>query len=125
MENGPTRSASKFDRNFTVLLLNRAVMIPNPWQGRSLARGTIPSRFRALNKTAGRDHLSPRKANGEVIGPPSVGARKFHGLKLMPGDTNLAAEDLERIRKLHLIKAVSDLKYKITLAIGAAALIVF
>ncbi|MEE9436011.1 MAG: SLBB domain-containing protein, partial [Candidatus Adiutricales bacterium] len=78
-----------------------------------------------LTKTADREYISLHKANGEVIGLPSIGSRRFRNQKLMPGDTILVSEDLERVPSLRFFKDIADVVYKITLAVGVAAGVFF
>jgi protein involved in polysaccharide export with SLBB domain len=78
-----------------------------------------------LTKNADREYISLHKANGEVIGLPSIGSRRFHKQRLMPGDTILVSEDLDRVPSLRFFKDIADVVYKITLAVGVAAGVFF
>ena len=78
-----------------------------------------------LTKTADREYISLHKANGEVVGLPLIGSRRFHNQKLMPGDIILVSENLDRVPSLRFFKDIADVVYKITLAVGVAAGVFF
>ena len=64
-------------------------------------------------KTADRDAIYVMKANGEV-----VTAAKMSVSQLMPGDTIVVPEDLDRIPTWKVIKDVTDIVFKIATSAG-------
>ncbi|MBW2062927.1 MAG: SLBB domain-containing protein, partial [Deltaproteobacteria bacterium] len=77
------------------------------------------------SKTADARYISLCKANGEVVGLPSMSSYSFYRQKLMPGDTIVVPENMERIPRFKMIKDITDIMYKITLAVGVVASIIF
>jgi len=75
------------------------------------------------SKTADTMFLTLHKANGEIVGLPSMSSRSFYKQKLMPGDTIVVPEDMERVPRFRMVKDITDIMYKITLAVGVVATI--
>ena len=73
-------------------------------------------------KTADDDNIYVMKANGEVIAASqSNGIFRFFGSTLMmPGDTIVVPEDLERIPYLKLLHDISDIVFKVATTAGIA-----
>jgi hypothetical protein len=73
-------------------------------------------------KTADEDYMYVLKANGEVLSRSQTGSMfsKFGGTRLMPGDTVVVPEDLERVPYLRLIQNISDIVFKIATTAGVA-----
>lgn len=69
-------------------------------------------------KTADEDYSYVLQANGEILSRDQVGSRKFLKSRLMPGDTIIVPEDLERVPYLKLISDVSDIVFKIATTAG-------
>lgn len=75
-----------------------------------------------VSKTADEDHLYLIKANGEILSVSQSNGffSSFEKTILMPGDTIVAPEDLERVPYLKLIKDISDIVFKIATTAGIA-----
>jgi polysaccharide biosynthesis/export protein len=73
-------------------------------------------------KTADKKHIYVLKANGEVISKEQGGSlfASFESQKLMPGDTIVVPENLERVPYLRLVKDVTDIVFKIATTAGIA-----
>ncbi len=72
-------------------------------------------------KTADAKHIYVLKANGEVFSNAQGGFfNNFMDYRLMPGDTIVVPENLERIPYLRLIKDISDIVFKIATTAGVA-----
>ncbi|MBU0480044.1 MAG: SLBB domain-containing protein [Proteobacteria bacterium] len=72
-------------------------------------------------KTADADNIYLMKANGEVVASSQSGMfSSFGKTKMMPGDTIVVPEDLERIPALKLIRDISDIVFKIATTAGIA-----
>ena len=73
-------------------------------------------------KTADKSYIYVQKANGRVSSISQTGffSKSFYSETLMPGDTIIVPEDLERVPKLRLVKEVSDIFYKIAITAGVA-----
>ncbi|WP_462326038.1 SLBB domain-containing protein [Desulfoplanes sp.] len=73
-------------------------------------------------KTADEDFMYVLRANGEVLSKSQTGSMfsRFDSTKLMPGDTIIVPEDLERVPYLRLIKDISDIVFKIATTAGVA-----
>lgn len=72
--------------------------------------------------TADDDNIYVMKANGEVLAASQRNGmfRNFNNTSLMPGDTIVVPEDLERIPHLKLFKDISDIVFKIATTAGIA-----
>ncbi len=73
-------------------------------------------------KSADAKYMYLLKANGEVVSKARSRAvfNSFNSIKLMPGDTIVVPEDLERLPYLRLIRDVSDIVFKIATTAGVA-----
>ena len=73
-------------------------------------------------KTADEDYVYVLKANGEVISKVQKSGlfTRFYSMKLMPGDTIVVPENLERIPYLRLVKDITDIVFKIATTAGIA-----
>lgn len=72
-------------------------------------------------KTADDENIYVMKANGEVIASSQSSMfSNFGNTQMMPGDTIVVPEDLERIPSLKLIKDISDIIFKIATTAGIA-----
>jgi protein involved in polysaccharide export with SLBB domain len=72
--------------------------------------------------TADKKHIFVLKANGEVVSKAQSGTffSAFDSMTLMPGDTLVVPEDLERIPYVKLVKDVADIVFKIATTAGIA-----
>jgi polysaccharide biosynthesis/export protein len=73
-------------------------------------------------KTADKKHIYVLKANGEVISKEQ-GSKLFASFgsqRLMPGDTIVVPENLERVPYLRVVKEVTDIVFKIATTAGIA-----
>ncbi|GAB6146728.1 SLBB domain-containing protein [Desulfocicer niacini] len=75
-----------------------------------------------LAKTADDKHVYLLKANGEIISMSQKNGffNNFEKTVLMPGDTIVVPEDLERVPYLKLTKDISDIVFKIATTAGVA-----
>lgn len=74
-------------------------------------------------KTADHKHIYLIKANGEVISKDQTTglfATRFEDINLMPGDTIVVPENLDRISALRLITNLTDVVFKIASTAGIA-----
>jgi len=73
-------------------------------------------------KTADEDSIYLIKANGEVISASQKNGmfNDFGSTSLMPGDTIVVPEDLNRIPYIKYIRDISDIMFKIAATIGVA-----
>ena len=73
-------------------------------------------------KTADRDHMYLLKANGEVFSMAQGGmfSGSFENARLMPGDTIVVPENLERVPWLRTVRDVTDIVFKIATTAGIA-----
>jgi protein involved in polysaccharide export with SLBB domain len=73
-------------------------------------------------KTADEDYVYVLKANGEVVSKAQNSGifTSFYSMKLMPGDTIVVPENLERIPYLRLVRDISDIVFKIATTAGIA-----
>ena len=73
-------------------------------------------------KTADDNNIYVMKANGEVVAASQSNGmfRDFGNTPMMPGDTIVVPEDLERIPFLKLLRDVSDIVFKIATTAGIA-----
>ncbi|MFO7595842.1 MAG: SLBB domain-containing protein [Desulfocurvibacter africanus] len=73
-------------------------------------------------RTADTHHMYLLKANGEVLamGQDGMGSFRFTGLRLMPGDTLVVPEDLERVPYFRLFRGITDSLFKIATTAGIA-----
>ena len=73
-------------------------------------------------KTADEDYVYVLKANGEVISRAQHSGlfTRFYSMKLMPGDTIVVPENLERVPYLRLVKDLTDIVFKIATTAGIA-----
>lgn len=78
-----------------------------------------------ITKTGDNKHLSLLKMNGQVIGQTTMSRSRFLKLKLMPGDTIVVPENLERLPGPVLYGTIADIFYKITISLGVIAGYVF
>ena len=73
-------------------------------------------------KTSDESYIYVQKANGQVLSVNQSGIFKgFYNQTLMPGDTIVVPEDLERLRPLQAFKDITDVVYKIAITGGVAA----
>lgn len=72
-------------------------------------------------KTSDTKYISLHKANGEVNSLASMSSSRFYRQNLMPGDSILVPENLERVPHLRYVMDISDIIYKITVTLGVAA----
>lgn len=74
------------------------------------------------HKTADRKHIYLLKANGEIISMAQEGGffSSFGKTRLMPGDTIVVPENLDRAPYLRRIKDISDIVFKIATTAGVA-----
>ena len=80
------------------------------------------SKSGGIAKTADEDHVYLLKANGEIL---SVSQSKgffsdFEDTILMPGDTIVVPEDLDRVPYIKLIADIADIAFKIATTAGVA-----
>jgi len=80
------------------------------------------SKSGGIAKTADEDYMYVLKANGEIFSMSQNNGffSKFTNMVLMPGDTIVVPEDLERIGYLKLISDISDIVFKIATTAGVA-----
>ncbi len=80
------------------------------------------SRSGGPTQTADTRHMYLLKANGEVLamGQSGMGSYRFKGLRLMPGDTLVVPEDLERVPYFRLFRGITDSLFKIATTAGIA-----
>ncbi len=73
-------------------------------------------------KLADEDYVYLLRANGEVVSKNRMKGlfSSFASLVIMPGDTIVVPEDLERVPYLRLIRDVSDIVFKIATTAGVA-----
>ncbi len=73
-------------------------------------------------KSADDDHIYLLKANGEVISKDQMSGMfsRFGKVELMPGDTIVVPENLERVPYLRLVKDITDIIFKIAVTAGVA-----
>lgn len=71
-------------------------------------------------KSADDDYRYILKANGEILSCKQVGYRNFKKTRLMPGDTIVVPENMERVPYLKLVKDISDIIFKIAATAGIA-----
>ena len=73
-------------------------------------------------KTADKKHVYLLKANGEILAMSQAHGvfKKFGSTILMPGDTIVVPENLERVPYLKIVKDVSDIIFKIATTAGIA-----
>jgi len=76
-------------------------------------------------KTSDKKYMSLHKADGEVISLASKGSHTFYRMKLMPGDSLLVPENLERVPHLRYVKDISDIIYQMTVTLGVVANLIF
>jgi protein involved in polysaccharide export with SLBB domain len=73
-------------------------------------------------KTSDESYIYVQKANGQVLSVNQSGIFKgFYNQTLMPGDTIVVPEDLERLPTLQIFKDITDVVYKIAITGGVAA----
>ncbi|MFH2093246.1 MAG: SLBB domain-containing protein [Pseudomonadota bacterium] len=75
-----------------------------------------------IAKTADEDYMYLLKANGEILSMSQNNGffSKFGSTVLMPGDTIVVPENLERFAYLNLIKDLADIAFKIATTAGVA-----
>lgn len=75
-----------------------------------------------VTKTADEKYIYLLKANGEVVASKNSGtfSNRFMSQALMPGDTIVVPEDLERVPYLRLTKDIADIVFKIAVTAGVA-----
>lgn len=80
------------------------------------------SKSGGIAKTADEDYMYVLKANGEIMSMSQNNGffSKFVNTQLMPGDTIVVPEDLERVPYLKLISDISDIIFKIATTAGVA-----
>ncbi len=80
------------------------------------------SKSGGIAKTADEDYMYVLKANGEIMSMSQNDGffSKFVNTTLMPGDTIVVPENLERIGYLKLISNISDIVFKIATTAGVA-----
>ncbi|MBT3387671.1 MAG: hypothetical protein HN417_07055 [Desulfobacula sp.] len=80
------------------------------------------SKSGGIAKTADEDYMYVLKANGEIKSMSQNNGffSKFVNTTLMPGDTIVVPENLERIGYLKLISDISDIVFKIATTAGVA-----
>ena len=80
------------------------------------------SKSGGISKTADEDYMYVLKANGEIMSMSQNNGffSKFTSTLLMPGDTIVVPENLERIGYLKLISDISDIMFKIATTAGVA-----
>ena len=73
-------------------------------------------------KTADKDSVYVIKANGEILASAQTKGmfNKFDDTVLMPGDTIVVPEDLDRVPTFKVIKDVADIVFKIATTAGIA-----
>ena len=70
-------------------------------------------------KDADTDYIYIQKANGEVISAQQKGLfSSFYGLELMPGDTIVVLEDLDRVPTMRLFKDLTEIIFRIATTAG-------
>jgi protein involved in polysaccharide export with SLBB domain len=67
-------------------------------------------------KSADDDQIYVIKANGEVFSKRQ--SANFDQMKLMPGDTIVVPEDLERVPYLRLVRDITDIVFKVAVTVG-------
>ena len=73
-------------------------------------------------KTSDESYIYVQKANGQVLSVNQSGFFKgFYNQTLMPGDTIVVPEDLERLPAMQVFKDITDIVYKIAITGGVAA----
>ena len=78
------------------------------------------------SKTADDDYIYLLKANGDVLSRVQTSgffSDSFEDIPVMPGDTIVVPEDLERIPYLRLVKDISDIVFKIATTAGVVVAI--
>lgn len=75
-----------------------------------------------VSETADEDYMYILRANGEVISKKQghMFAHAFASTEIMPGDTVVVPENLDRIPALRLVRDVSDILFKIATTAGIA-----
>jgi len=73
-------------------------------------------------QSADTRHMYVLKANGEVLSLAQAGmsSQRFKSLRLMPGDTIVVPEDLERVPYFRLFRGITDSLFKIATTAGIA-----
>jgi polysaccharide biosynthesis/export protein len=72
-----------------------------------------------VTKTSDSKIMFVQKANGEVISVEQFGLfSSFHRQKLMPGDTIVVPEDIERIPPFKMFKEITDIVFRIAVSTG-------
>ena len=71
-------------------------------------------------KTADKDSIYLVKANGEILASATTKGMfsSFYDMNLMPGDTIVVPEDLNRVPALAYIRDISDIVFKIATTAG-------
>lgn len=74
-----------------------------------------------LAKGADEDHVYLMKANGEIVSAQQAKglfSSNFEDIVLMPGDTIIVPQNLEKVPYLKLISSISDIVFKIVTSAG-------
>ncbi len=72
-------------------------------------------------KDADKDYIYVQKANGEVVSAQQKGLfSSIYGQKLMPGDTVVVLEKLDRVPTLRLFKDLTEIIFRIAVTTGIA-----
>jgi polysaccharide biosynthesis/export protein len=73
-------------------------------------------------KSADEEYMYVLKANGEVFSNENAGSfrNRFSNQRLMPGDTIVVPEDLEKVPYLRLTKDITEIVFKIATTAGIA-----
>ncbi len=80
------------------------------------------SRSGGPTRNADKRHMYVLKANGEVLSmaQSGMGSHRFKSLRLMPGDTLVVPEDLERVPYFRFFRGITDSLFKIATTAGIA-----
>jgi len=75
-----------------------------------------------ISKTGDKKYMYLLKANGEILSMTRHSSffSKFGNTVLMPGDTIVVPENLERVPYMRLVKDISDIAFKIATTAGVA-----
>ncbi len=88
----------------------------------NLTLGDYLAQSGGITKTADEEYMYVLKANGEVFSGENAGTfwNRFLSQQLMPGDTLVVPENLERLSFLRLSKDIADIVFKIATTAGVA-----
>ena len=114
VENGDTLDIPK-QPNFVAVV--GSVFSPTAflWQEKG-ALSTYLAKSGGPTKTADDDQIYVIRANGEVFSRSQTS--EFMKIELMPGDTVVVPEDLDRVPYLRIVRDITDIVFKVAVTVG-------